>query len=622
MKKGTAVGWLLVAISIVLSVWIISGQQGKAETHTEGDFVVEDTTGELVAYNGTDTTVNVPAQVDSVDVTKIGPNAFLNNADIQTLNIPTSVTSGLDAADFAGCGNLMNINVADGNATYSSSDGCVYSGTTLVIVPPGKGSGVSILATTTAIAENAFVDYGPNEVTITNAVSSIGDQSSWGPGFTIWYSGTPGNDTVATWAVLNGYNYEPLGGGGGGGTTYTVSYNANGGTGTVAAQVEDVGTPVIISDGTGLTNTGKSFTSWNTAADGSGATYSPGDTYDDDTDVTLYAQWADGTTYTVTYNANGGTGTMTPDTFTTGGSVNIKSNTFTRTNYTFNGWNTAANGSGTAYAAGANYSTPASMTLYAQWVENGTQYTVSYNGNHNTGGSTASQTFNAGGSVSINPNGFTKTGYTFVNWNTAANGSGVTYNPGQLYNTAQNLVLYAQWTQLPTYTITYNGNGGTVSGTSTTTLQQSLIQGSSVKIYGKVFQRSGFDLDYWTTNSDGSGTRYNIDQTYSTSANLTLYAHWTATSQQTGASGTPASGNNGTNASSSNTSNSGSGNSGNNESGTASHTKDATPATADGDIDPRIILCVAVAALGIAVIVSSNRRKITYIHSRKDNIEE
>ncbi|MGN0787260.1 MAG: InlB B-repeat-containing protein [Christensenellales bacterium] len=73
------------------------------------------------------------------------------------------------------------------------------------------------------------------------------------------------------------------------------------------------------------------------------------------------------TTYTVTYNANGGEGAPASQSFETGGSVILSSVIPTRTGYEFISWNTAANGSGTSYAPGATYSAYASVTLYAQW---------------------------------------------------------------------------------------------------------------------------------------------------------------------------------------------------------------------------------------------------------------
>ncbi|MCX6172177.1 MAG: InlB B-repeat-containing protein, partial [Flavobacterium sp.] len=74
------------------------------------------------------------------------------------------------------------------------------------------------------------------------------------------------------------------------------------------------------------------------------------------------------TGFTVTFNNNGGTGTMSNQTAST--ATNLSSNTFTRTGYTFTGWNTAANGSGTSYTNGASFSFIANTTLFAQWNPN------------------------------------------------------------------------------------------------------------------------------------------------------------------------------------------------------------------------------------------------------------
>ena len=80
--------------------------------------------------------------------------------------------------------------------------------------------------------------------------------------------------------------------------------------------------------------------------------------------MTLYAQWAVAT-FTVTFNANGGTGSMAAETASV--PTALTANSFTRAGYTFSGWNTATDGSGTAYADGAVYPFTASATLYAQW---------------------------------------------------------------------------------------------------------------------------------------------------------------------------------------------------------------------------------------------------------------
>lgn len=77
-------------------------------------------------------------------------------------------------------------------------------------------------------------------------------------------------------------------------------------------------------------------------------------------------------TYTVTFNANGGTGTMEAQTFTEGEAQALTRNTFTYDGYTFTGWNTVQGGSGASYPDGYTLTATADMTLYAQWTSNDT----------------------------------------------------------------------------------------------------------------------------------------------------------------------------------------------------------------------------------------------------------
>ena len=93
--------------------------------------------------------------------------------------------------------------------------------------------------------------------------------------------------------------------------------------------------------------------------------------------------------YTVTYNANGATaGTAPTDSnspYVINSDVTVLGNTgdLAKTGHTFNGWNTAANGSGTSYAAGAQFTITANTTLYAQWIPNKYSYTLNVTGGSN-----------------------------------------------------------------------------------------------------------------------------------------------------------------------------------------------------------------------------------------------
>src|ERR1039458_2385172 len=216
---------------------------------------------------------------------------------------------------------------------------------------------------------------------------------------------------------------------------YTVTFNANGGTGTMATETHNVPTALTTN---AFTRTGYTFNDWNTVAGGTGTSYTDGASYPFTASVTLYAQWT-GTSYTVTFNANGGTGTMATETHNV--PTALTTNAFTRTGYTFNDWNTVAGGTGTSYANGASYPFTASVTLYAQWT--GTSYTVTFNANGGTG-TMATETHTV--PTPLTANAFTRTGYTFNDWNTVAGGTGTSYANGATYVLTASGTLYAQWT--------------------------------------------------------------------------------------------------------------------------------------------------------------------------------
>lgn len=141
----------------------------------------------------------------------------------------------------------------------------------------------------------------------------------------------------------------------------------------------------------------------------------------------------------VTFNSNGGSGTMADQTASV--PTSLTANSFTRTGYTFSGWNTATDGSGTSYADEASFPFTATTTLFAQWTPtSGSNVTFNANGGV---GTMAQQ--NASSATDLTANAFTRSGYTFTGWNTAADGSGTVYVNLQSYSFASDLTLYAQW---------------------------------------------------------------------------------------------------------------------------------------------------------------------------------
>ncbi len=307
--------------------------------------------------------------------------------------------------------------------------------------------------------------------------------------------------------------------------SYAVVYNPNGASGSLATQTFSSGGSVTVASGNSLTLSSYVFGGWNTAAAGTGISYSPGATYNTAANVTLYAQFA-AVPYTVTYDANNGGGTVAPQSFSiTSGDTISSGSGLARAGDSFAGWNTANNGSGTSYTPGDTYDVPINLYLYAQWIPSAS-HAVIYDANGG-GGSTATQTFASGGSVTIaDGSGLSRTGYTFVNWTTQANGGGSAYGPttaSPTYSTSANLTLYAEWAPV-TYTVTYNANGG--SGTAPTVTTFTLASPAAIADRSGL-SNTGYTFSGWNTATDGTGQTYNPADSYALPYNLALYAAWT-----------------------------------------------------------------------------------------------
>ena len=215
--------------------------------------------------------------------------------------------------------------------------------------------------------------------------------------------------------------------------TYTVSFNANGGSGTMSDETFTYGTGQNLSSNA-FTRTGYTFAGWSTSKTATAAAYTDGQSVSNlaaSGTVTLYAVWT-ANTYTVKFNANGGSGTMSNETFTYGTAKNLSPNLFEREGYAFAGWCTDSGGKGTIYSDAQKVSNltstnGATVTLYAQWSPDSYTLTVSDNG------TTVKKTYTIEDTYTFTTP--SKTGYTFVNWKvTTADGNwteGNTYSGGQ-----------------------------------------------------------------------------------------------------------------------------------------------------------------------------------------------
>jgi uncharacterized repeat protein (TIGR02543 family) len=290
---------------------------------------------------------------------------------------------------------------------------------------------------------------------------------------------------------------------------HTVTFNANLGSGSMSPEVASA--PTALTTNT-FTRTYYSFAGWNTTADGSGTAYADAATYPFSADTILYAQWTPNN-HTVSFNANLGSGTMSPQ--VTNAPAALTWDAFTRTYYTFAGWNTAANGLGTAYVNGATYPFSADVTLYAQWTPN--NHTVTFDANLGSG-TMNSQVTNA--PAALTSDAFTRTYYSFAGWNTAANGLGTAYADGATYSFSADTTLYAQWTPND-HTVTFNGNQATSGSMSIE------VTNVPTALRAETFVNNHHTFAGWNTAANGSDTAFANGAMYSFSANVTLYAQWT-----------------------------------------------------------------------------------------------
>ena len=263
---------------------------------------------------------------------------------------------------------------------------------------------------------------------------------------------------------------------------------------------------------------------------------------------TLNAQWTPWK-HTVRYDANAKNDTSVKgipasQSKTANGDIKLSSSVPTRNGYTFLGWNTKADGKGTAYAAGAIYKNDqngGTVTLYAQWTP--WKHVLHYNKNVPTSSTSQTvsnmpvdQTKTFGQLMTISNLVPTRKGYTFAGWYTQSNGTGTKYDPGSNYAADQNggtVNLYAKWTPW-TYNIKYDQNVKSTSSSKTVTdmpAAQTKTQEIDVTLSSMTPKRNGYIFAGWSTSANGSveykpGSRFTKDLD-SNGASITLYAVWT-----------------------------------------------------------------------------------------------
>ena len=310
--------------------------------------------------------------------------------------------------------------------------------------------------------------------------------------------------------------------------TYQVAYLANGGESRELPMAIRYYSDSIVRTTTSVpTRVGYTFLNWNSSADGTGKTYIAGDLISiGDSDRTLYAQWKINT-YKLDFESgfdnlikmdskieNYGTTTSLPGLPTD----------FERIGYTFLGWNTNKDGSGTKYLVGDKFTYPASdTTLVAQWKIN--TYLITFDGNGLQRGktpSTITQEFNSALTIKSPTGSFTRKGYKFECWNTERDGLGKDYKAGDvLVIGASNQTLYAKWTP-NSYRVTY------LSAFQESSIIDQFLTDGSILSAPTPKNRQGYVFKGWS-NSPYKTNIVSFPYTPGVTRNISLYAVWERT---------------------------------------------------------------------------------------------
>lgn len=310
----------------------------------------------------------------------------------------------------------------------------------------------------------------------------------------------------------------------------TLSYNANGGSGAPSSATVTPDTSYTLST-TIPTRTGYTFLGWGKSNSATTATYTAGGTITISADTILYAVWS-ANTYTITYDANGGSTTSSATTsqsvvYGTTWTTNSGAG-FSKTGYTLSGWATTTSGSA-SYSLGAaqsTYTTASNTTLYAAWTI--LTYEVSYKpDSYCTNTTTYSATKAYGQSLTLRAATYTRPGYTQTGWTTTQNGAKV-YDLSGAYTDNAALTLYPVWTENATHTVSLNPNGGSLTSNTEFTVHEGGYYGENFESYELPTPTHTSTAKSFQGWYNESGLKVKGTDIYNYTKDTTLTARWNA----------------------------------------------------------------------------------------------
>ncbi|TWI62665.1 putative repeat protein (TIGR02543 family) [Desulfobotulus alkaliphilus] len=449
-----------------------------------------------------------------------------------TTTFTVTPNTGYAISSVSGCGgSLSGSTYTTGAVTGACTVSATFSLNTYTVTgTAGTGGGIDPASQTVTHGQTTTFTVTPDTGYAIASVSGCGGSLS---GSTYTTGAVTGACTVSATFSLNTYTVAGTAGTGGGidpasqtvthgqTTTFTVTPN----TGYAIASVSGCGGSL------------------------SGNTYTTGAV----TEACTVSATFSLNTYTVTYNANSATSGTAPDTQTKTHGQNLtlatNSGNLARTGYTFAGWNTAADGSGTDYGEGATYTENAPLSLYVRWMHPPAVTTqaatnigmikatghgnITDLGNPNptahglcwattANPTTAGTCINRGAAnatlaFTVSITGLSP-GTTYHVRAFATNAAGIVYGENKSFTTANPPPV--------TYPVIYMANGadsGVVPAGESKVHDQSLALSYNT---GNLV-RAGYTFAGWNTAGDGSGTNYGEGTIYTLNAALTLYARWT-----------------------------------------------------------------------------------------------
>lgn len=283
---------------------------------------------------------------------------------------------------------------------------------------------------------------------------------------------------------------------------YVVRFNANGGTGSMNDQAFVYDREANLST-CEFEKTGFEFAGWASFAVSSDVSYTNGQkvkNLSEQGTIELYAIW-EKVRYTVEFNANGGTGSMSNITFEYGQTITLHKNTFSRDGYRFMGWSTDPSAVSATYqdhaTVGDLYGKGKTITLYAVWQ--GNENLIYFDANGGTG-TMDPLLFKFGSSVVLSLNQFKRTNCDFVGWSLDKKAKEPTYLDGEsvsdLVKQDRSVILYAVW-KGKSITISFDPAGGTG-----TMVPQKYEYGQNDKLSMNEFVRAGYVFVGWSRARD------------------------------------------------------------------------------------------------------------------------